>query len=63
VGAGERQTYGTQVGCGRDGTPKPATPLAEPGRVDQLREEAGLEPWDDYLAEMRQVCSEPMAGG
>ena len=56
VGAGEPQTYGTQVGCGPDG-PVPATPLADEGAVDTLRAEAGLEPLADYLAEMAAVCA------
>ena len=61
VGAGEKQRYGTQVGCGDDGTPRPATPLEEPGRVDELREEAGLPPYEEYLTEMEQLCSEPVS--
>jgi hypothetical protein len=56
VGAGEPQTYGTQVGCGPDG-PAPATPLADAAAVDDLRAEAGLPPLADYLAEMAAVCA------
>ena len=56
--AGEPQIYGTQVGCGRKG-PEPATPLDDPGRVDELRAEAGLEPYEDYLEEMAAVCGAP----
>ncbi len=55
VGAGRPQTYGTQVGCGPDGA-TPATPLADEDAVDQLRAEAGLRPYADYLAEMDAVC-------
>ncbi len=56
VAAGEPQTYGTQVGCGPSGRPKPATPLAEPDRIDELRAEADLPPYADYLAEMAEIC-------
>ena len=56
VSAGEPQTYGTQVGCGPDG-PVPATPLKDEAAVDALRAEAGLERYDDYLAEMAEVCA------
>lgn len=56
VGAGEPQTYGTQVGCGPDG-PEPATPLADEAGIDELRAEVGLDPWADYLAEMAAVCA------
>jgi hypothetical protein len=55
AGAGEPQTYGTQVGCGPDG-PVPA-PLADESAVDALRAELGLEPMADYLAEMAAVCA------
>lgn len=58
VAAGEPQTYGTQVGCTRKG-PKPATPLAEPDRVEELRAEAGLAPYEDYLTEMAEICQAP----
>jgi len=47
-----------EYGCGANGKPKPATPLAEPDRIDELREEAGLPPYDEYLAEMEQICAE-----
>lgn len=55
--AGEPQTYGTQMGCGPDG-PEPATPLVDPDRVDELRAEAGLPSYADYLDEMTAVCAE-----
>lgn len=58
VAAGEPQKYGTQVGCAETG-PKPATPLAEPERIDELRAEAGLPPYEEYLAEMTEVCAAP----
>jgi hypothetical protein len=51
---GRPQTYGTQIGC-VDGRAEPAD-LADPDRVDELREEAGLQPLDDYLAELADDC-------
>ena len=54
--AGRPQRYGTQVGCGPDG-PQPATPLVDEAAVDELRAAAGLEPLDDYLAQMNEVCA------
>lgn len=42
---------------------KPATPLAEPDRIEELRAEADLPPYEEYLAEMERVCSEPLPGG
>ncbi len=56
VGAGEPQTYGTQVGCGEDG-PEPATPLLDEAGIDAVRAEVGLDPWADYLAEMETICA------
>jgi hypothetical protein len=56
VGAGEPQTYGTQVGCGPDG-PTPATPLADEAGVDALRADVGLPPLADYYAEMAEICA------
>lgn len=58
AGAGEPQTYGTQMGCTKKG-PKPATPLVDPDNIEELRAEAGLDPWEDYLAEMAEVCEAP----
>ena len=59
VAAGEPQLYGTQVGCDPGGgKPKPSTPLAKPERIDELRAEADLEPYEDYLAEMEQICGQ-----
>ncbi len=57
AGAGEPQTYGTQVACTPDG-PQPATPLTDPAAVERLRAEAGLDPYADYLAEMAAICAE-----
>jgi hypothetical protein len=58
AGAGEPQTYGTQMGCTKRG-PKPATPLVDPDHVDELRAEAGLPPYDDYIDEMTEACAAP----
>lgn len=57
VAEGRPQTYGTQIRCDRGGEPAPATPIAEPDRVEQRRSRAGLEPLSDYLAEMRDLCA------
>ncbi len=57
VGAGEPQTYGTQVGCGPNG-PAPATPIADEGAVDQRRADVGLPPMANYYAEMAAICAE-----
>ncbi len=56
VNAGQPQTYGTQIGCVADGA-RPATPLADEASVDALRDEAGLGPLADYLAEMDAICA------
>ena len=57
VAEGRPQTYGTQVGCGPGG-PKPNTPIADEGAVDQRRAKAGLAPLADYYAEMTAICKE-----
>lgn len=57
AGAGEPQTYGTQVRCGPDG-PVPATPITDEAGLEQRRADAGLEPFADYLAEMTAICEE-----
>ncbi|MHA6695200.1 DUF6624 domain-containing protein [Homoserinimonas sp. A520] len=57
AGAGEPQTYGTQVRCGPDG-PVPATPIADEAGLEQRRADAGLAPFADYLAEMTAICNE-----
>jgi hypothetical protein len=56
VGAGEPQTYGTQIGCGEDG-PAPSTPIADEAAVDERRAEVGLPPLADYYAELEAVCA------
>ena len=44
------------MGCSADGKPRLA-PLAEPGRVDELRAAAGLPPLAEYLAELAGTCA------
>jgi hypothetical protein len=56
--AGRDQLYGTQMRCGEDGVPLPATPIADASSVDERRVEAGLDPLDDYIAEMTTICAE-----
>ncbi|WP_347976155.1 DUF6624 domain-containing protein [Microbacterium sp. ProA8] len=56
VGAGEPQTYGTQIGCAEDG-PEPSTPIADEAAVDERRAEVGLPPLADYYAELETVCA------
>jgi hypothetical protein len=54
--AGTPQTYGTQMGCTDDGSPRPAD-VSDPAQLDRRRAEAGLPPMADYLAEMTEVCA------
>ncbi len=56
AGAGEPQTYGTQITCTPGGA-EPAPPLADPDAVDELRAAAGLPPLADYLAETAALCA------
>ncbi|MGY1650802.1 DUF6624 domain-containing protein [Geodermatophilus sp. SYSU D01119] len=53
---GQPQTYGTQVACTPEG-PEPAVPLADEAAVEQLRADAGLDPWAHYLEEMAAICA------
>lgn len=57
AGRGEPQLYGTQMGCGRNGRPKPG-PIEDPAGLDDRREAAGLPPYDRYLRQMARVCQE-----
>ncbi|MFI7100108.1 DUF6624 domain-containing protein [Streptomyces sp. NPDC050161] len=49
VNEGRKQVYGTQIAGVRDGSPLP-WPCEEPARVDALRAEVGIEPFDAYVA-------------
>lgn len=49
VNEGREQIYGTQIAGVRNGVPVP-WPCAEPERVDELRAEVGIEPFDEYVA-------------
>lgn len=61
INKGQRQTYGTQAGCADGGAaPKP---LVDPENVDVRRAAVGLEPLDDYLAEMEKVCADEIEDG
>ena len=51
---GRPQTYGTQIAC-VDGRAEPAE-LVDPDRVEELRAEVGLQPMEDYLAELASTC-------
>jgi hypothetical protein len=55
LNTGGAQTYGTQVGC-VDGRAEPAD-LDDPDGVDERRREVGLNPLDDYLAELEPDCA------
>lgn len=57
VGAGEPQTYGTQIACSDDG-PAPVTPILDEASVDERRADAGLPPLADYYAELAAICAE-----
>lgn len=56
VNTGAEQTYGTQIRC-RGGVAEPATPISDPGEVDQRRAGVGLEPLADYLAIFAADCA------
>ncbi|MFF2012244.1 DUF6624 domain-containing protein [Streptomyces sp. NPDC058195] len=49
VNEGSRQIYGTQIAGVKDGAPVP-WPCEEPARMDELRAEVGIEPFDVYVA-------------
>lgn len=57
VGRGEPQTYGTQVGCTPKGTAE-AAEIADEADVDRRRDEVGLAPLADYLAELAEICAQ-----
>jgi hypothetical protein len=50
VNEGREQIFGTQIaGVGEDGSPIP-WPCVDPERMDERRAEAGIEPFDTYVA-------------
>nr|WP_221462398.1 DUF6624 domain-containing protein [Streptomyces olivoverticillatus] len=49
VNEGRKQIYGTQIAGVRDGAPLP-WPCEDPERMDILRAEVGIEPFDVYVA-------------
>ncbi|WP_217167402.1 DUF6624 domain-containing protein [Streptomyces sp. AC512_CC834] len=49
VNEGRNQVYGTQIAGVKDGAPVP-WPCQEPERMDELRAEVGIEPFDEYVA-------------
>ncbi|MGW1410889.1 DUF6624 domain-containing protein [Streptomyces sp. NPDC002403] len=49
VNEGRKQLYGTQIAGVKDGAPLP-WPCEEPDRMDALRAEVGIEPFDEYVA-------------
>ncbi|MBH5338680.1 hypothetical protein IHE55_29430 [Streptomyces pactum] len=49
VNEGRKQIYGTQIAGVKDGAPVP-WPCEEPDRMDELRAEVGIEPFDAYVA-------------
>jgi hypothetical protein len=55
---GESQIYGTQIGC-VDGEAVPG-PIADEDSVDERRAEVGLQPLDEYLAELAEVCAQEL---
>lgn len=49
VNEGRKQIYGTQIAGVKNGAPVP-WPCEDPERMDELRAEAGIEPFDEYVA-------------
>ncbi|MET9480192.1 DUF6624 domain-containing protein [Streptomyces sp. NPDC006638] len=49
VNEDREQIYGTQIAGVKDGAPVP-WPCEEPERMDELRAEVGIEPFDEYVA-------------
>ncbi|GGM05692.1 hypothetical protein GCM10010129_56620 [Streptomyces fumigatiscleroticus] len=49
VNEGRKQICGTRIAGVKDGAPVP-WPCEEPERVDELRAEVGIEPFDEYVA-------------
>jgi hypothetical protein len=61
AGAGEPQSYGTQVACTPKG-PKPGTPISDRSGLDERRAAAGLEPYENYLRQMTRICADDSSG-
>jgi hypothetical protein len=61
LNSGRPQIYGTQISC-VDGHAEPSE-LADPNGVEELREQVGLQPFDDYLAELEPACQEEASSG
>jgi hypothetical protein len=61
AGAGEPQSYGTQVACTPSG-PKPGTTIADRSGLEERRAAAGLEPYEKYLRQMTRICAEDASG-
>ncbi len=57
VATGEPQLYGTQIRCGEDQLPVPATPIADEASVDDRRAEAGIPPLEEFVAELTAICA------
>ncbi|MFJ9411418.1 DUF6624 domain-containing protein [Streptomyces sp. NPDC101393] len=51
---GRKQIYGTQIAGVKDGAPVP-WPCEEPERMDELRAEVGIEPFDAYVAKFARA--------
>jgi hypothetical protein len=54
VNEGRKQIYGTQIAGVKDGAPIP-WPCEEPERMNELRAEVGIEPFDEYVAKFSLV--------
>ncbi|MGI5199063.1 DUF6624 domain-containing protein [Streptomyces sp. CA-288835] len=54
VNEGRKQIYGTQIAGVKDGAPVP-WPCEEPERMDELRAEVGIEPFDEYVAKFARA--------
>ncbi|MPY53327.1 DUF6624 domain-containing protein [Streptomyces acidicola] len=54
VNEGRKQVYGTQIAGVKDGAPVP-WPCEEPERMDELRAEVGIEPFDEYVAKFAKA--------
>jgi hypothetical protein len=54
VNEGRKQICGTQIAGVKDGAPVP-WPCEEPERMDELRAEVGIEPFDEYVAKFSKA--------